>query len=79
MKRCKSSGTNRIPSRDGRESLSVAARVKTRCDVAKAVSSVAVQQGIEETKRALAFRNTVVIKQRDYARHCLDIDNELGA
>ena len=71
MKRYKSGGTNGIPSRDGRESNAVAARVRTNNDVVKAHQSVLIQPRIEKTKRALALRNAKVIKQRDYARHRL--------
>ncbi len=72
-------GTNGIPSSDGRESFSLAPRIRARFDVVEARSPVAVQPGIEETKRRLAVRNTVVIEQRDYTGHCLDIDGQLGA
>src|SRR6266702_594622 len=75
MKRFQSSGTNGIPPGDGRESLSLAALVRARCDVSEAREQVAVQPGIEETKRGLAVRNKIVIKQRDDARHCLDISS----
>jgi len=61
MKRYKSGGTNGIPSRDGRESISVAARVRTRYDVVEALKSVAVQPEIEETERGPAVRNKKVI------------------
>ena len=72
-KRYKSGGTNWIPSTGSRESISVAARVRTMCDVVYAPPKSAVQPRIEETKRGLVFRNTEVIKQRDYTRHRLDI------
>ena len=62
MKRHKSGGTNGIPSNDRRESIKVAARVRARCDVIEASFPVAVQPVIEETKRGLAVRNTVVIE-----------------
>lgn len=71
--------TNGIPSGDGRESFSSAARVRARGDIVEARTPTAVQPGIEETKGGLAFRDTVVIKQRDYARHCLEIDSQLDA
>jgi hypothetical protein len=51
MKRYKSGGTNGIPSRYGRKSISVAAQARPRCDVVEARASVtqAVQPRIEET------------------------------
>ncbi len=79
MKKYQSGGTNGIPSNAGKESFSVASRVKARCDVVEARSPVAVQPVIEETKRGPAVRNTVVIEKRDYARNCLDIGGQLGA
>ena len=78
-KRCKSGGTNGIPPLGGRESISVAARVRTPFDVLYASASFTVQPGIEETKRGLVFRKEEVINQRDYARHCLGIGGQLGA
>ncbi len=74
-RRYQSGGTNGIPLSDGRESFSFAARVRARCDVSEAREQVVVQPGIEETKRGLAVRNKIVIKQRDDARHCLDISS----
>ncbi len=79
MKRYKYGRTNGIPSSDGKESISFAARVRARCDIVEARSPFGVQPGIEETKRVLAFRNKMIIKQRDYSCHCLDIDGQLGA
>jgi len=79
MKRYQSGGTNGIPPYDGRESFSLAALVRARCDVIEAREPVVVQPGIEETKRGLAVRNTIVIKQRYDARYCLDIDGQPGA
>ena len=77
--KCQSGGTNGIPSDAGRESLSLAARVRTRYDVVEARASLSVQPGIEKTKHGLAVRKTVVIKQRDYARYYLDIGSQRWA
>ena len=71
MKRYKPGGKNGITSTDGRESISVATRIRTRCDVVEAVSSL-VQPGIEENKWGPAIQNSVVIEQRDYPCHRLD-------
>jgi hypothetical protein len=49
-KKYKSGGTDGIPSIGARESISVAARVRTRCDVLDALKDIAVQPEIEETK-----------------------------
>ena len=78
MKRDKSGRTNGIPSRDSSEPSSATARVGTRSNVVQAIRS-AVQPGIEETKRGTVVRNTEVINQRYYTRHCLDIGSQLGA
>ena len=80
MKRYKSGGTNGIPSFQGGEPNTAAASVITNFDVEEGRDYVlSVKPGIEETKRVQALRNTEVIKQRDYARHCLDIDGQLDA
>ena len=42
-------------------------------DVVDALESVGIQKEIKESKRGLVMRNKEVIKQRDYARHRLDI------
>lgn len=80
-KRHKRNGTHRIPSRGGREStcFKLAAHVRTRFDVRDALDESGVQQGIEETKWTFVFESAEVIKQRDYARHCLDVGSQLGA
>lgn len=79
MRRCKSGGTNEIPSIDVSESRSVAAWVRTKSDVGEARASALVKPGIEKTKCGLTFRNKEAINQRDYTRHCLDIGSQLGA
>jgi hypothetical protein len=71
MKRYMSGGTYGIPSFDGRESNSAAARVRTLHDVVEdpevlgyiCVGYMVVQPGIEPTKRGITIRNTEVIKQ----------------
>ena len=75
----KSGWTNGIPSSNGRESSRATSPVRTRANVVEAREPLAVQPGIEESKRILALRNKVVINQRDYARHGLDIGGQLGA
>jgi len=80
--RYKPGGTYGIPSFDGRESRSAAARVGTPYDVVEGFEGrefAPVQPEIEPTKLGLAIRNKEVIKQRDNARHYLDIDGQLGA
>jgi head-tail adaptor len=47
--------------------------------VVEAREPVAIQPGVEKAKWGLAVRNKVVIKQRDYTRHRLDIVCQLGA
>lgn len=47
--------THRIPSRDGSESISIAARVRAHDDVVKAWATDAVQPRVEEAERFLAF------------------------
>ena len=79
-KRHKCRRTNRIPSFDGKESISAATRVRTNINVIDdlAPESVVVQQRIEETKPGI-FKDVpwieyaIVINQRDQARHCLDV------
>lgn len=63
--------THRTPSRDGRESISVAARVKAMYDIGEVREVDAVQQGIAGKPE--------VIKRRDYARHDLYIGGQLRA
>ena len=71
--------TNRIPSRCGHESISVAARVTTKYNVLDARDSVRVQQIIEEAKCWPLVENTEVINQRDYARYYLYVGGQPGA
>ena len=78
MKRHKYGMTNGIPSTDSSEPISTAARVITRCDVVQALW-LAVQPGIEETKRGAVVPNTEVINQRDNTCHYLDIGCQLRA
>ncbi len=51
----KSCETNWIPSIDGRESVSVTTQIRARCDVVETHEATAVQPGIEEAERGLAF------------------------
>ncbi len=71
-------GTHRIPSSDGGESISVAARVRSGRNVVEACEAALVQQGVEEAERRLALRESVVIKQRDNARYDLCNGSQLG-
>src|SRR6266702_3258014 len=48
---------NRIPSSDRGESISPAARIRTRHDVVEARKAVAIQPGVEEAKWGLALGN----------------------
>ena len=45
----------------------------------EAFEAVAVQPRVDEAERALAFRNLVVIKQRDNACHDLYVGGQLDA
>ena len=74
----KHDGTHRVPSRIGHESNGAAARVGTKYNVLD-LEFTGIQQRIEETKRGLAVGNTVVVEQRDYARHCLVSGGQLCA
>ena len=59
--------------------VSLSGPVRANYGVIEALEPIIVQLDIEVTKRGLAFRNKVVIEQRDYARNCLDIGGQLGA
>ena len=79
VNRHKAGGTHRVPSYGGRKSLGVAAWVFPRCDVPEARSGFAIQPWVEEAKRGLAMRKSVVIKKRDNARHDLYISGQPGS
>ncbi|SRR6266702_2521354 len=53
----KSCRTNRIPSDDGGESISLAARIRARHDLIEARKAAAIQPGVEEVKRGLPFES----------------------
>ena len=79
QKRQKWGGTHRIPSIAGEKSFGAAARVSPKFNVLDAPEPDCIQPRIYQTKRLSLFRNKEVIKQREYARHCLDIGGQLGA
>ena len=57
----------------------LSAPVRANHGVIEALEPIIAQPEIEVTKRGLAFRNKVVIEQRDYSRNCLDIGGQFGA
>ena len=63
--------TNRVPSNDRLESLSVAARIRPKCDIVDAFEAIAIEPWIQEPERCSTCRKAVVVEQRDYACHGL--------
>ena len=55
--------TNRIPSSDGLESFSAAARVRPFVDIIKACETYTVQPGVEEAERLFTSKKPVVVEQ----------------
>ena len=63
--------TNRVPSNDRLESLSVAARIRPKCDIVDTFEAIAIEPWIQEPERCSTCRKAVVVEQRDYACHGL--------
>ena len=62
--------TNRIPSLDGRETVSATARVATRRDVVERRRALRVQHGVQEAEGALAGVQECIVEERDDGREC---------
>lgn len=64
------------PSRDGRKSIGAAVQIRARHDVGEVHETTAVDSGFEKAERTLAFRDQIVIKQRDNGCHDLYIGGQ---
>ena len=69
-------GTNGVPSLDGAESISLARRVRARCNVNEAFAGVTIEPGVEEAERLLALGNHEVIQKRNNACHGLYVGDQ---
>ena len=63
--------THRIPASTSSETLGVASRVITGCDVVEALDTGGIDDGIQEAQGSLAVGQTVVIQQSDNSREGL--------
>lgn len=63
VKRHKVGGTHSVPSLNGAESISAAARVRATYDVKDAIDTITIQKGVKEAERCSSSRDLEVIKE----------------